>query len=512
MRYLNNVIPGSNNTGVGTKAYPLNGTVGGYSVANITNGVTSEMLENSSWYNEDNAYPGWPDEVLMADYESPNVVGSEFNDFYTIRGMVTMAPPFPPELSEANKTVYEQAGLRLPMKNRQAPCARTGRTTIIKAISNKAASQLQNYSQFDGIWDADYVENMKENNDAFVSTHSFDINLSFGIHNIGCMYHSSGPCKRKDIESTIKSGWSGNFSLGYVPMMDNNLMLWTPTLGPLLDAFIRDGINFYPMRWDNGDGTEIYSVLANPCGLTLIEIASNDTGGAVSATDFNLMPHKRAVLENSTINTEDYMNEPLPLVPIRISRAIGTDDELMDKMLQFYGANEEDLSISSNIGFDTTILSDESVDADRAVTLMLSESATVHLQLWSRDEIDDSTTEFLDDETFVAAKGSNQINGGQPENAQPFCTDDVWTVDRYNKYVVKTHESTMAPSVTDGEPFDPATPPAGGPIDTLLDIHMSWTCTSPSCSIKKGLQGFYDSGARAFNSGATGFAYGYDPR
>ena len=124
MRYLNNVIPGSNNTGVGTKAYPLNGTVEGYSVANITNGVTSGMLEKNFWYNENNAYPGWPDEVLMADYESPNVVGSEFNDFYTLNGMVMMAPPFPPELSEANKTAYEQAGLRLPIKNRQAPCAK----------------------------------------------------------------------------------------------------------------------------------------------------------------------------------------------------------------------------------------------------------------------------------------------------------------------------------------------------------------------------------------------------
>ena len=72
-------------------------------------------------------------------------------------------------------------------------------------------------------------------------------------------------------------------------MMDNNLMLWTPTLGPLLEAFICDGINFYLMRWDNSDGTDIYSVLANPCGLTLIEIASNDTGGAASATDFNLI-------------------------------------------------------------------------------------------------------------------------------------------------------------------------------------------------------------------------------
>ena len=122
MRYLNNVIPGSNNTGVGTKAYPFNGTVGGYPVANVTLGITSEMLENSSWYNEDNAYPGWPDEVLMADYESPNVVGSEFNDFYTLYGMVTMAPPFPPELSEANKTAYEQAGLRLPIKSPSTVC------------------------------------------------------------------------------------------------------------------------------------------------------------------------------------------------------------------------------------------------------------------------------------------------------------------------------------------------------------------------------------------------------
>lgn len=523
MRYLNNVIPGSNNTGVGTKAYPLNGTMilNGNSVANLTNGMTSEMLKNDFWYNTENAYPGWPDAVLLADYESPNVVGSEFNDFYTMYGMLEMASPFPSELSEANKTAYEQAGLRLPIKNHQAPCARTERTTIIKATS-KTSTELQNYSQFDGIWDADYIDEMQEISDAHAAT-AVDANLLFGIHNVGCMYHSSGPCTRKDIENTITSGWSGNFSSGYVPMMDNNLMVWTPTLGPLLDAFLRDDIHFYPMRWeDNGDdgNTEIYSVLVNPCGLTLIEIASNDikTGGAraVSATDFNLMPHKRAVLENSTIHTKDYRNEPLPLVPIRISRAVGTDNELMNKMLQFYGANKEDVSISSNLGFDSTVLFDESVDEEgRAVTLMLSESAMVHLQLWSRDEIDDSTTDFLNDETFVAAVGSNQINGGQPKNAQSFCTDAVgWTVDRYNKYVVKTHESTMAPSTTDGEPYNPASPPAGGPIDTLIDIHFSWSCTDPSCSIQKALQGFYDSGARAFNLAIPGkaFAYGYDPR
>jgi len=519
MRYLNNVIPGSNNTGIGTKAYPLNGTILGKSVANLTKGLTSEILEHDFWYNKENAYPGWPEAVLLPDYESPNVVGSELNDFYTLDGMLQMAPPFPPELSEANKTAYEQAGLRLPIQNRQAPCARTGRATIIKATTSKTSTELQNYSQFDGIWDADYIDAMQEIGDARSDGPAEqDSSLLFGIHNIGCMYHSSGPCKRKDIERTIKSGWSGNFSSGYVPMMDNNLMLWTPTLRPLLDAFFRDDIHFYPMRWDNGDGTEIYSVLVNPCGLTLIEIASNDIGGAdVSATDFHLMPHKRAVLENSTIHTKDYRNEPLPLVPIRISRAVGTDEELMDKMLQFYGANKEDVSISSNIGFDTTVLLDEPVDQDRAVTLMLSESATVHLQLWSRNEIDDSTVDFLDTETFAAAVGSNQINGGQPENAQSFCTEDVvWTVDRYNKYVVKTHESTMAPSTTeDGEPYDPTTPPAGGPIDTWIDIHFSWTCTDPSCSIQKGLQGFYDSGARAFNLATPGiyraFAYGYDP-
>ena len=46
MRYLNNVIPGSNNTGDGTIAYPLNGTMMGKLVATVTNNLTSEMLEH----------------------------------------------------------------------------------------------------------------------------------------------------------------------------------------------------------------------------------------------------------------------------------------------------------------------------------------------------------------------------------------------------------------------------------------------------------------------------------
>merc|ERR1712151_645619 len=72
----------------------------------------------------------------------------------------------------------------------------------------------------------------------------------FGLHGVFCAYHSSGPCSLNNIEQGVSKAWAGNFSKGYQPLMDNNIMMQVQTLGPLLNMFQRDGISFYPMRWN----------------------------------------------------------------------------------------------------------------------------------------------------------------------------------------------------------------------------------------------------------------------
>jgi hypothetical protein len=142
---------------------------------------------------------------------------------------------------------------------------------------------------------------------------------------------------------------------------------------------------------------------------------------------------------------------------------------------------------------------------------MLSPDAKVHLQLWSRREPTPSPTEspaFPDMAAFVsaAASGINQINGrpvattgtvlnngGSPRShgdgggdggggggddtivggggdgggdsgdlapGREFCTAGVWTVERYNEYVTRVHQTVMTPAPPNFE--DPSTPlPAG---------------------------------------------------
>ena len=54
---------------------------------------------------------------------------------------------------------------------------------------------------------------------------------------------------------------------------------------------------------------------------------------------------------------------------------------------------------------------------------------------------------------------SNQVNGGQPEEAAAFCARADWTVDRYIQYVMAVHETVMSPAPPIG--YDINHPPAG---------------------------------------------------
>jgi|AntAceMinimDraft_5_1070358.scaffolds.fasta_scaffold28558_2 hypothetical protein len=318
--------------------------------------------------------------------------------------------------------------------------------------------------------------------------------------------------------------------------MVNNLMLWVQTLGPLFDAFQRDQMPFYPMVWnasspdDSNATTEMFSVLVSPGGKVLVEIASSDSGGRERG-QFNRMAHARAVLDSASStqgHNERVSNDPIPgtidfasrpLAPLRISRAVGGNKTMFDAVLDFYS--------NAALGFSgARILRDETHDSgDRAVTIMLSPNATVHLQLWARKEDIDATDDesnsapFPSIDDFDAAVDSNQINGGQPEGAAAFCASGAWNVARYIEYVLNTHKTVMTAAPVASKNDDAMDllmhPPAGNSFDVFIDDHMSWDCTSPiECDKAQGGAAFYAIGSRVQwlgnpESGWT--AYSYDP-
>jgi hypothetical protein len=105
------------------------------------------------------------------------------------------------------------------------------------------------------------------------------------------------------------------------------------------------------------------------------------------------------------------------------------------------------LDHATKLGFNTTILADETINDMQAVTIMLSPDTTVHLQLWARPEEEvSSSPDFPTVADFEEGALSNQINGGQPASAKEFCKSGTWTVSRFNLYMKQTHESTYSPA------------------------------------------------------------------
>jgi hypothetical protein len=105
------------------------------------------------------------------------------------------------------------------------------------------------------------------------------------------------------------------------------------------------------------------------------------------------------------------------------------------------------LVLETKLGFDTTILADETINDTRAVTIMLYPDTTVHLQLWARPEEEVSSSQDVPTVAdFEEGALSNQINGGQPASAKEFYKGGTWTVSRSNLYMKQTHESTYSPA------------------------------------------------------------------
>ena len=202
-------------------------------------------------------------------------------------------------------------GLRLPVgEMHQCPCAVQGRSHIVNG-SLASESTLMNFSAMTASWGEDFVRIVSEYADRERAELDYvlspeeqrvhSLSKYFGLHAVYCPYHESGPCTLRHVERGVARSWAQNFSAGYTPLMDNNLMLWATTLRPLLDAFQRDGVPFYPMKWNaSGAQTEVYSVLVSPCGKILIELAAMETGRGPE--QFHPMAHARATFESGKWN------------------------------------------------------------------------------------------------------------------------------------------------------------------------------------------------------------------
>lgn len=431
-KFLNNVVPGSGNNGSGYRN---------------TTSVQGEPISE--------AY----------DSSSKDILAMEFNECgLTMGAVINESRPMTPE----ERHLVDE-GFRLETGGlHQCPCALQGRAHIINATQPRGAS-LQ-----DAKVEPSSVPPMSAEQLQFLAAGGMD--GVFGLHAVNCAFHSSGPCLFRQIEQGVARAWAGNFSAGYHPLLDNNLMLWTPTLGPLLDLFVKEGVDFFPMRSmaPTADGeVEVFSVLASPCGKALIEVASLDAGGR-SLKQFTKMHMARAVLRQ--------WNEPStqPLVPLRWSRAIPS--HLMNATLDFYGATG--MADAKGLGFHTEILRDEEVGGTRAVTLKLSNAASVHLQLWSTPAAPHSAPwtagpgGFEGD--FQEAESINQVTGEALPAAAEFCESGTWTVDLYSWYMLHTHAATLEPIPENVSTLEP---PVGRPMNVFLDDHISWDCVDSSCDL-----------------------------
>lgn len=487
LKYLNNVVPGLHNSGDGFHTFNI---------------------------------PKLGD-VQEAWDVPPNNLAAEVNECGTlvmdwIQGTIG-------GMSDADRKNVAD-GLRLPTgKKHQCPCAVTGRAHIV----NGTLANVHNFDAVEKSWGKEYTEMARstaENMAKRIATGVDPTEMAnehggriFGVHSVYCPFHASGPCKLDDVERGVSAAWANNFSRGYVPLMDTNMMYWTSTLGPLLNALVRDGVSFYPMVWTaaataSSPQHDIYSVLVSPCGKQLIEVASSSSGGR-SRGLFHEMEIPRAVF--------DSWNEPSdpalqPLVPLRMSRAVPADR--LSRVLDFYGVGKK-ADDARKLGFGQSRILANVTDGHgtTALTLMLSPNATVHLQLWVRPEEEPTAgPQFPAMNDFRAAASSNQVNGGQPASAQGFCSSGTWTVKRYSDYILNVHETVMTPVPAAGS--NPLMPPAGSIMDVFLDDHMSWDCTAPECDVVHGGEALYNFGSRImwFNAGSLGAGlswtpYSYDP-
>lgn len=452
-RYLNNVVPGQHNNGSGYR--------------NTTSDHGESIKE-------------------AFDSSSRDIFAMEANECgLTLGAVVNETRPMTPKEKAlvARKQRLPTGGLH------QCPCALQGRAHIIDATQHR--EQPARNSEPSAPSGAPMSKEEKE----FIAKGG--VNGIFGVHAVMCAFHSSGPCLLDQIERGVSRLWAGNFSHGYHPLMDNNLMLWTPTLGPILDLFHKDGVEFYPMRWfaPTEDGhTEVFSVLVSPCGKVLYEIAAPEAGGRARDL-FHAMPMSRAVLRE--------WNEPAgqPLVPLRFAHAVPV--RLMDQMLEFYGATGS--ADAKALGFETTVLLDETGDdGSRAVTLKLSGSASVHLQLWAVPQPDGIKADFEGwvepwhpgpggfEGDFAEARNINQVTGAPVEAAADFCQSGTWSVDIYSWYMLHTHKATLAPVPSNTSTLSP---PMGEPMNIFLDDHISWDCISDECELAAGSRALFNAGS-----------------
>jgi len=253
----------------------------------------------------------------------------------------------------------------------------------------------------------------------------------FGLHTVNCSYHSFGTCSLGTVEQDFQAQF-GAFNK-YVPLMDHNLGLWIHSLGPLLAAFDRDGVDYLPLQW-RSNRTTYYSAMVNPCGMVLIEFISTSIG--------SLDPSKFTVFNQSRVDFDLPVNIPAPpsvgnqlqLTPLKISRATYKIDEVEAWYTRVMNA-----TVLKRVKFD---------EGGEKLVLKLPDvstgRSTVQLQFWSPNPSDD-----------VSLTSTSACGG--------------WTVRSWEAYM-----NTVARD-------EIRSPTCGFP--KVLDFHFSYDCVDEHCVV-----------------------------
>ena len=259
----------------------------------------------------------------------------------------------------------------------------------------------------------------------------------FGVHATNCSFHTlGGGCSLAEVERGFRAELDG--FRRFVPLMDINLGLWASSLGQLISAFDRDGVPFFPMRWES-NGTTFFSALANPCGTVLIEFISSELGGS-NATRFRPFPYARMDFEVvHNVPPTPSRSNPLGLAPLKISRAT----HKLDEVASFYGS----------IFGATVLLRQRLKDGGEKLVIKMPDTSTgpstVHLQFWKPAPGDDLGV------AASTARGAGTTN----------C--DGWTVATWEAYL----NECLATGIQ--------SPTCGFP--KALDFHFSYDCLDPAC-------------------------------
>lgn len=111
--------------------------------------------------------------------------------------------------------------------------------------------------------------------------------------------------------------------------MDYNAAFWANDLNKYINRFQANNVPFLPLEWQDIDGKTYYSIIASPCGFTVVELIGDSIQDYYKLI-FKHSNHPRFyfTLRNGMYETKD----PEYLIPLKVSRST----ERMDEVKNFY--------------------------------------------------------------------------------------------------------------------------------------------------------------------------------